>query len=377
MTATVVLLALLLLVSARHESTPSLHISTPVLAVTMIYPQVAMLPVRVQVSGNIVAKQEISISTEIDGLKLSEVKVDTGDVVERGQLLAKFNADMIEAELAEVTASVAEAEAILMEADTNFKRAKALEHTGAMSAKLIDQHRIAALTAQARLNAAQATEQKHRLRLAQTEVLAPVNGTISARTATIGAVVPAAEALFRLIEDGRLEWRAVVSISDIEKLMPGQAVSVTTLSTQSVQGTLRSVAPTINTETHTGLAYIDLPRNTSLKAGAFARGHIDVSNQPALTLPQQAVIQRDGFHYVMQVNSHSVVQLKKITIGQRAAGKIEIMAGIKKSDSVIASGLAFLSEGDSVAITEPPEFTTHQTNNTLTKTLQGMGAQQP
>ena len=122
---------------------------------------------------------------------------------------------MAQAELAQSKAAMAETEATLAEAAANAQRARELQASGALSAQQINQYLTAERTAQARLEAQRALFKTQQLRLAQTQVLAPDNGVISARNATVGAVVPAGMELFRLIRQGRLEWRAEVVANEL------------------------------------------------------------------------------------------------------------------------------------------------------------------
>ena len=137
---------------------------------------------------------------------LAEVRANVGDVGKRGQVLAVFAADTVQADLAQVRASVAEAEATLAEASVNAQRARDLQPSGALSAQQISQYLTLERTAQARVQAARAGARVQQLRLAQTQVVAPDNGVISSRSATVGAVLPAGQELFRLIRR-RLEAR--------------------------------------------------------------------------------------------------------------------------------------------------------------------------
>ncbi len=177
-------------------------VAKPALTVAATTPQPAMLPIRISANGNIMAWQEASIGTEANGLRLASVEVNVGDVVRRGQVLATFASDTVTAELARSRAAVAEAEAALAGAKDNAQRAHGLQTTGAMSAQQIREYITAQRTARARLTAMQAAERTQRLRLAQTQVLAPDDGVISARSATVGAVLPAGQELF----DGLMHW---------------------------------------------------------------------------------------------------------------------------------------------------------------------------
>ena len=324
--------------------------TVPVLSVVMTSAQVSTLPTRVTATGNIAPWQEASVGTEADGLRLTEVKVNVGDAVRQGQVLALFKPDMVAADFAEAQATVAQAEAQAMEAETNAQRAKRLDGSGAMSAQHVNEYLVAARTARARLDAAKAIEQRNRLRLAQTRVLAPSDGIITSRTATVGAVMPGGQELFRLIKDGRLEWRASVAASDLAQLAPGQLAQINIHGQPPIQGRLRMVAPAIDTQTHNGLIYVDLPPRGPARAGAFAQGFFEVGRGPALMVPQQAVLLRDGFNYVMRLDPDSRVLMTKVSIGRRVGDQIEITAGLRPSEAIVASGLGFLSEGDTVRV---------------------------
>lgn len=349
--AVAIIIAIVLI--GMNTSEEDVQVKTPsphVLSVATTVVTEAMLPLQVPATGSIVPWQEASIGAEGEGLRLIDVTVNVGDTVKRGQVLALFYSDIVAAELAEAKAAVTQADAEVMEATANAQRAKSLDRTGALSAQQINQYLVAEMTAKARLDAMRAAENRQRLRLNQTRVLAPNDGIITSRSATVGTVVPAGQELFRLIENGRLEWRAVIASTDILALRPGQIASVTVQGHESIQGTLRIVAPTIDAGTHNGLVYVDLPQHPSLRAGIFARGYFNVGEARTITLPQRAVILRDGFNYVMQVGPNSSVTMKKVSVGRQIGERIEITAGLTAAETVIASGLNFLSEGDTVRV---------------------------
>ena len=325
----------------------------PALTVNVTQPQPAILPVRVTANGNIAAWQEASVGTEANGLRLAEVRVNVGDVVKRGQVLATFAPDTLNADVAQIRAAVAEAEATLAEASANAQRARGLQATGALSEAAINQYFTAERTAKARLDAQRAMAQMQQLRLKQTQVLAPDFGVISARSATVGAVLPAGQELFRMIRQGRLEWRAEVAANDLGLLKPGVAARVTAGSGPAIEGTVRMVAPTVDPQTRNGLVYVDLPAavgGSGARAGMFARGEFEVGSSSGLTLPQSAVLLRDGFSYVLRVGSDSKVTQVKVGVGRRVGDRIEITGGIDASARVVASGGGFLGDGDTVRV---------------------------
>ena len=187
----------------------------PALTVTTVLPQRVNLPLSLAANGNIAAWQEAIVGAEAGGLRLTEVHVNVGDRVRQGQLLATLAGDTLQAEVAQSRASLAEAEAAAADAANNAQRARTLQGTGALSAAQINQYLTAEKTAQARVEAAQALLQAQQVRLSQAHVYAPDSGIISARAATVGAVVAGGTELFRLIRQGRLEWRAEVTSAEL------------------------------------------------------------------------------------------------------------------------------------------------------------------
>jgi HlyD family secretion protein len=348
-------LALVAIAAAHAADKPASAPPKPALTVTVTQPQPAALPVRVAANGNIAAWQEASIGTEANGLRLAEVRVNVGDVVKRGQVLATFAPETLRADVAQIRAAVAEAEATLAEATANAQRARGLQATGALSEAVINQYLTAERTAKARLDAQRAMAQMQSLRLKQTQVLAPDSGIVSARSATVGAVLPAGQELFRMIRGGRLEWRAEVAVSDMGSLKPGMPALVTAGSGPAIQGTVRMVAPTVDPLTRNGIVYVDLPGAAgNARAGTFARGEFEVGNGTGLTLPQSAVLLRDGFSYVLRVGPDSKLAQVKVGVGRRVGDRIEITGGLDASAKVVAAGGGFLSDGDTVRVVDAP-----------------------
>ena len=329
----------------------------PALTVMATTPQRVEWPRMLAANGNIAAWQEAVISAEISDLRLTEVRVNVGDRVQKGQVLARLSKDSVEAALSESRASVAEAEAMLAEARANGDRARQYQATGFLSAQHINQYLTAEKTALARLNAARARMQAEQLRLAKTTVRAPDAGVISARTATVGSMTQPGQELFRLIRGGRLEWRAEVSAADLGKLKPGVTATLTAPNGARVEGRVRMVAPTVDPQTLNGLVYVDLPvaeTGDALRAGIFARGEFELGRARAVSLPQSAVLLRDGFSYVFRLDDQNKVTQTKVAVGQRMGDQIEIVGGIAADARVVASGAGFLADGDLVRVVDAP-----------------------
>ena len=360
----------------------------PALTVTVALPERLRLPITLAANGNIAAWQEAVIGAESSGLRLTDVRVNVGDVVKAGQVLATFATDSVQADVAQARASLLEAQANAADAAGNAERARSLQSSGALSTQQINQYQTTEKTAKARAEAAQAVLGAQQLRGRQTQVLAPDSGVISARTATVGSVVGSGAELFRMIRQGRLEWRAEVTSSELGRIAVGTPVSVVPASGGALRGRVRMVAPSVDPQTRTALVYVDLPAMTkasaglsspagavepalpgrrrsapsggsephavgsvgAAKAGMFARGEFELGATEALTVPQRSLVVRDGFNYLFQLGDSNRVSQLKVQTGRLAGERIEVVSGLPADARIVVNGAGFLNDGDLVRL---------------------------
>lgn len=325
----------------------------PALSVQVVSPQTASWPATLTANGSIAPWQEAVIGAELSGLRLAGVLVNVGDRVKRGQTLATLQDESVVADVRTARANLAEAQALLVEAKGNGDRARALRDSGAMSAQEVQRAITAEQTAQARMESLRARLAADELRLRQTRVLAPDDGVISARVATVGSMAQPGQELFRLIRQNRLEWRAELPSADLARIKPGMPAWATPPGGTPVQGVVRSVAPTVDAATRNGLVYVDLPAsavNAGARAGMFAAGRFETGQAQSLSLPQSAVLLRDGFSYVFKVDEQGVVSQVKVAVGRRQGERVEITQGLPAQARVVASGVGFLTDGDTVRV---------------------------
>ncbi|BDT72880.1 toluene efflux pump periplasmic linker protein TtgA [Comamonadaceae bacterium OS-4] len=334
------------------------------LTVSTVQAKSSQLPVKLSANGGVAAWQEASVGSEASGLRVAELHAGVGDSVKRGQVLATFASESVQADVALARASLNEAQANAAEALANGDRARAVQGTGAISAQQINQYLTQEATAKARVASAQAQLDAQLLRLKQTQLLAPDSGIISARSASVGAVVGAGTEMFKLIRQGRLEWRGEVTSAEFARVKPGMTVLVTSPGGVQAKGKVRMLAPTVDAATRNGLVYVDLLAASTagqslggaFKPGMYARGEFELGSTGALTVPQTAVVVRDGFSYVYRVGTDSKVSQLKVQTGRVVGEQIEIQSGVKPEDKLVASGGSFLSEGDTVKVVDAADF---------------------
>ncbi len=359
-TSTALFVGIALMARHSHAADSAQPAVRPALSVTLTQVKAGVLPVKLAANGSVMAWQEAIIGSEINGLRVLDLKVSVGDSVQRGQVLATFASESVQADVALARATLMETCANATEAETNADRARAVQGSGALSAQQVGQYLTAELTAKARVASAQAQLDGQLLRLKNTQLLAPDAGIISSRTASVGAVVGVGLEMFRMIRQGRLEWRGELTSAELGRIMVGTSVVVTAPGGFQQKGRVRMVAPTVDAQTRNGLVYVDLLGSPAgakavpgaFKPGMFARGEFELGSTSALTVAQTAIVVRDGFSFVFRVTPDKRVVQLKVQTGRMLADQVEVLAGIGPSDWVVATGAGFLTDGDLVRVVD-------------------------
>lgn len=345
-------------------------------AVTVVEAIRAPIRETVPVTGTFVARDEVLVAAEIDGLSIVEILAEEGDRVAVGAVLARLNRESLDVQLAQNAAQVArtdaaiaqarsqiaEAQANLTQANQSLARARTLAPTGATSQEVLDQRVAAARAAEARTQAAtqalalaeadkRLAESQRRdieLRLARTDIRTRAAGVVSRRTARLGALaIATGEPLFRVIADGAIELEADVPETTLARLRAGQSVAVDAMGhDQAVSGRVRLVAPEVNRQTRLGRVRIALDGN-GVVIGSFGRGLVEVAHSEGVTVPLSAV-QFGSAGVTVQVVKEGVVQTRRITVGLRADGRVEVRDGLAAGEEVVAVAGTFVRDGDRV-----------------------------
>jgi len=326
-----------------HRTPPLVAKAAPSITVTTVLPAKAMWTDTLDTSGAIAPWQEASIGAQIGGYQLTDVRVNVGDQVSKGQVLAHFDPDMLKADAAQLQANYDQAAA-------NEKRALALAKVDAIAAQNV-------LLATTNAKVALAQLQSKQLQLRYTEVVAPDAGVISARTATLGAVVPVGQELFRLIRQNRLEWRGELTASQIVKIAVGQTITLTLPDGSNATAIVRQLAPSLDGQSRLGTVYADIPPGSHARAGMYANGKVALRQSPAMSVPAEAVVIRDGRNYVLTLADDSAtphVSQRAVTTGRRHGEDIEIVSGLDAATPVVVKGAGFLNDNDVVRVGSQP-----------------------
>jgi RND family efflux transporter MFP subunit len=334
--------AWLLLSDSRGESASAeVEQRTPALTVTTVRPRRELWPVTLTASGAIAPWQEAIVGAQVGGYQIVDVRVNVGDHVRRGDVLARLDSALLRAEEAQLLANHEQAIA-------DRERALALQREGAISDQEVLQFVTAAKVSEALLAS-------KRLQLRYTNVVASDDGVISARSATLGAVAGAGEELFRLIRQGRLEWRGEVTAAQLASVAKGQLVQLELPDGGTAVAKVREMAPHLDERSRLGLVYADLVSGSQARAGMYANGQIVVSEAAALVVPAESVVIRDGRTYVVKLaDEHAMpaVALQLVVVGRRRNDEVEIVSGLTGAEILVRSGAGFLGDGDIVRVAD-------------------------
>ncbi len=177
-------------------------------------------------------------------------------------------------------------------------------------------------------------------------VSSPISGRITAASASLGAYVQPETELFRVADPARLQIEAAVSGLDAGRIAPGDRAVIETADGRTIEGRVRAITPGLNLETRTATAVLDVPATglqpgQSLRARLFPRAR---GASSAIVVPDEAVQTVEGRDVVF-VRSAQGFQAVPVTVGQRSAGRAEVLSGLKAGQAIAARN-AFLLKAE-------------------------------
>lgn len=304
----------------------------------------------ISATGTVAAWQEASVGAETSSLKLTEVLVSEGDHVRAGDVVARLDASVLKAQLAEQKAAVDQAEATLDTAVSAAGRADRLLASKAISAETAEDKATAVKTGRASVEQAMAAAERLQAELDQATIRAPFDGIVSSRPAVAGSIVQAGTELMKIIRDGRLEVGVLVPEKDLPLITVGQAANVVDASGRTFAGSVSSIAETVSSTTRLATVYVALGAGSGLKPGMFARVSIAGAASQRLSVAEAALVWQDGKPVVFVVDAAGKAAARAVTTGAHRNGRVAIESGLSDGDSVVVAGAGFLSDGNLVRI---------------------------
>ena len=302
-------------------------------------------------TGEIAARNEAALSFKVGG-RVSDVYVDVGDHLAKGDVLARIDPTEQEADVASAKAAVTSAQAQLKNSSSTFERQKKLLASGFTTRSDYDAAEKALKTAKSMLDSARAQLTTANSNLADTVLKAEADGIVTERNVDPGQVVGAAQSVFNFANDGDRD--AIFEIQ--EQLLTGPApssVSVSLLSNPAVTttGRIREVSPLINPQTGTVKVKIGLDRvPPEMQLGSAVAGSVSRTlPEDVIVLPWLALAADKGRPAVWVVDpGDNTVALRPIRIERYDSSRILVAEGLKPGDRVVTTGSQMLRPGETV-----------------------------
>jgi RND family efflux transporter MFP subunit len=346
--------------------------------VRVVAAEVRPLPRTVTVTGTLAADEEVVAGFKVAG-RVSEITVDLGSPVRKGQVLARLDptdfrlrVEQAEAALRQVraglglpgdgsvesvdpekTAMVREARAVLEEARLNRDRMAQLweknyiarsEADASVSRLLVAESRYQAALEEVRNRQELLAERRSGLALARQQLadavlIAPIDGAVRERRASVGEYLAAGAPVYALVRIHPLRLRVAATERDAPSVRVGQAVQVRLEGDPAVHsGRIARVSPSLQEQNRTLNVEAEVAnRDGRLRPGSFARAEIVVeADRTAVTVPISTVVTFAGLEKVFVVQDGKALE-KRIRTGRRSGDRIEILEGVAEGEPVVAN----------------------------------------
>lgn len=318
--------------------------------VTVIAPGQTTVTGTIEAAGTIAARREMPVGVVGEGGQVRSVRVDAGDWVRAGQVLAVIDRSVQTQQAAAQAAQIEVAKADADIAQANLDRSLQLVERGFVSKADVDRLTATRDAAVARVKVAEAQLSELRARTARLNIIAPAAGYVLERNVEPGQTVTAGTpALFRIARGGELEMLAALSEDQLAGLSQGISASVIPVgSDKQFEGQIWQLSPVIDQQSRQGTARIALSYAPELRPGGFATARINSGTLTATVLPESAVLADSEGAFVYIINDENKATRQSVKTGLVTAEGIAITEGLTGSEMVVLRAGGFLNPGETV-----------------------------
>ncbi|GLK81120.1 efflux RND transporter periplasmic adaptor subunit [Methylopila turkensis] len=290
--------------------------------------------------GTLVSDESVQLASEQPG-RLVAIRFREGDRVEANAPVLKFDDTLLMAELKDLEARLALAEA-------NFKRAQSLSKSGYATDTARDQAIADRATAQAAVELA-------KVRLGKTEIRAPFEGVVGFRLASVGAYVQAGQPIVNLESIDTLKVDFRVPETRLADVRPGLdvGVAVDAYPNRTFRGKIEAIDPLVDVNGRALKVRARLDNADGLlRPGLFARVEVQADeSRQVVVIPESALMPRGSENHVFRVREGRAIDTP-VKLGERRAGQVEIVSGLTGDEMVVTAGQTRLKDGAAVRVVD-------------------------
>lgn len=309
-----------------------------------------VVPRTVSATGTIEAENSIEVSTRLMG-HVEEVLVREGQRVAQGDVLIRIDDTDMQARKRQAEAGLAEAQAVLENAETNLERFERLYAENSISKARLDDVRTGRDRARAGVNQARAMIAEIDVQLEYLAIKAPTGGTVTRRLVDRGDMANPGHPLVMLEENNVMKVRAGLAERDVDLVDVGAEVrvKVTSLDQANYTVPVARILPAANPMSRTFDLEAYLPNeDRRLKSGMFARVQVPIGTREAVLVPAEALHRRGQLTGLWFVDENDTAHLRWVRVGHAIGDEIEVVSGLEGGETIILSADLPLVEGDKV-----------------------------
>lgn len=302
---------------------------------------------QVEALGTLRASETVDLTVNV-AETVDKIHFQSGQRVKQGQVL-------VELSVREEKALLQEARYTMDEALSQLNRIRAVAERGDASQALLDEKSREYFVARARLEAI-------RIRLQDRIINAPFDGVVGLRNVSTGTYLAPGDVITTLIDDRKMKLDFSVPSLLLSSLHPG--VSIVAYSKpfpeREFSGTVEVVDNRVDPISRSVVVRAILPNDDgALKPGLLMEVELMTREREALLVPEAAIVQQSRDHFVFLLRASDegqIAEKRKVQIGSRWRGAVEIVAGLHAGDVVITDGTLKVENGDPVKVLAPDSF---------------------
>lgn len=298
---------------------------------------------RIEALGTLRANEQVTLTAQVTEI-VSAVKFRDGQRVKEGDVLVEMSS-------AEERALLDEAEATAEEAKEQMDRIERLQKRGVSAQATLSERTRDYLTAKARLHAM-------RSRLGDRSIRAPFAGVLGFRQISVGALLEPGTVITTIDDDSVMKLDFDVPATALSSLEVGLDVVATSpaYGDKIFTGKITAIDSRIDPVTRTIKIRAQLPNpDATLKAGTLMTLEVLRNKRSAVVIPERAIVAlgRESFVYVVnQASDPPTAQRRKVTIGTRFRGRVEVVDGLAEGELIVIDGIIKLRPDSSISFRE-------------------------
>lgn len=322
-------------------------------------------------SGSVSPFEDVLVVPRVSGVKVRRIFVEEGDLVERDQLLAELDSEMVEAQISQARAAISAAEAALAQAraqlqmaERDYGRARTLFQEEVIARQRLEQAETQLEVARSAFELAGRRREEARAALRQLEILkgyhavrAPISGLVSRRMVDVGEVVGPTTPMFKLDRIDRVKVECFVPESRRERVRAGlrARVEADALPGRSFPAQVRLVAPAVDPATRNFRVELEVQNEEGLlRPGMFSRARLELGSKEVVLIPLSSVRRFEGtaVDYVFVVDGEGRARIRQVKLGEPRGEMVEVLEGISEGEMVIRAVSSSVRDGARVEVEE-------------------------